>query len=197
MSHAPERFDARYYRRFYLNPRTRAGTAHSAACQAAFIHAYLRYLEVPVTRVLDVGCGLGRHLRAFARLYPRARCVGVELSPYLCRRFGWRNGSAVDFRSRVPFDLVICSDVLPSLDDRACARAITNLARLTRGALFLGVLTSEDKKQADLRRTDLDVFTRPAAWYRRRLARHFVAVGGGLFIRKPVSIALWALEKTG
>jgi SAM-dependent methyltransferase len=195
MSQAPARFDARYYRRFYLNPRTRAGTPQSARRQAEFIHAYVRHLELPVSRVLDVGCGLGRHLRPLQALFPRARCVGVEFSPYLCARYGWKQGSVVDYYDATPYDLVICSDVLPSLDDRACSRAMTNLARLTRGALFLGALTKEDRREADLKRTDLDVYLRSARWYRQRLARHFVAVGGGLFLRKPVSIAVWALER--
>jgi trans-aconitate methyltransferase len=196
MSQEGDRFDARYYRRFYLNPRTRAGTPQGAAKQAAFIHAYLRYLEIPVKRVLDIGCGLGRHLRPIEKLYPRARCIGVEYSPYLCDRYGWERGSVTDYVASQPFDLVLCSDVLPSLDDRACDLAIRNLAKLTRGALFLGVLTKEDLREADHARTDLDVYTRNARWYRTRLARHFTAVGGGIFLKKPVEVAVWAMEKT-
>jgi len=196
VSQSPERFDARYYRRFYLNPRTRAGTPQGAAKQAQFVHAYLRYLDISVKRVLDIGCGLGRHLTPIRKLYPRAKCVGVEFSPYLCERYGWIQGSVVDYTDKTPYDLVLCSDVLPSLDDRACTRAIDNLAKLTRGALFLGVLTSEDLEEADHKRTDLDVYTRSARWYRSRLARHFLAVGGGLFLKKPVDIAVWALERT-
>jgi len=197
MSHGPARFDARYYRRFYQNPRTRAGTPHSARRQAEFICAYLSFLEIPVRRVLDVGCGLGRTLRAVQQTLPRARCVGVELSPYLIARYGWEEGSVVDYRVRTPFDLVICNDVLPSLDDADCARAIANLARLTRGALFLGALTTEDWRRADRRRTDRQVLLRTARWYRTRLARHFVAMGGGVFLRKPPAATLWALERPG
>ena len=56
-------FDASYYERFYENPATRAATAHDAARHARFIAAYLKLLELPVRRILDVGCGLGRLLR--------------------------------------------------------------------------------------------------------------------------------------
>ena len=47
----------------------------------------------------------------------------------------------VDFAPRTPSDLVICYDVLQYLDDRAAARAIANLARLTRAALYVSALT--------------------------------------------------------
>ena len=189
------RFDAAYYRRFYLNPTTRAATVNDAKHQAAFICAYLRYLGVPVRRVLDLGCGLGRTLRAISREFPTATCVGVEYSDYLCARYGWTPGSALDYRARVPFDLVVCNDVLPSLDTGDCAIALRNLAKLSRGALFLGAITAEDWDLADKKRTDRNIHLRPASWYRRRLARHFEAVGGGLYLKKPRSVVIWALDR--
>jgi SAM-dependent methyltransferase len=85
---------------------------------AEFISAYLRYLEIDVRRILDVGCGLGHLLRALARRFPRARTVGVEQSDYLCERYGWEKGSVTAYESGTPFDLVVCNDVLQYLDDR-------------------------------------------------------------------------------
>jgi len=193
MTNAP-RFDARYYRRFYLDPSTRAQSPASAGRKAAFVKAYLAHLGLPVRRILDIGCGLGWTLRALGRQFPGARITGVEWSEHLCRKHGWQHGSVVDWSSRTPYDLVVCDDVLPSLDDSACAAAIDNLAALSRGALFVGILTAEDWDRCDRRRTDRDVHLRPARWYRRRLDRHFVAVGGGLYLRKPVAVTLWALE---
>jgi 2-polyprenyl-3-methyl-5-hydroxy-6-metoxy-1,4-benzoquinol methylase len=193
-SGANERFDAAYYRRFYLDQRTRAQTPMSAARKAAFIAAYLAHLDVPVRRILDIGCGLGWTLRALAAHYARASVTGVEWSAHLCDRLGWQQGSVTDWRSRTPFDVVVCDDVLPSLPDRDCARALDNLATLCRGALFLGVLTAEDWARCDRRRTDRDVHLRPARWYRRRLAPHFLAVGGGLYLKRPVDVTVWALE---
>lgn len=194
--HSQDRFDARYYRRFYRNPRTRATTPAAVRRQAAFIAAYLRHLELPVRRVLDIGCGLGWMLDALGREFPRARTTGVEYSEYLCAERGWTQASVTDYRARAPFDLVVCNDVLPSLDDAACRVAIANLALLCRGALYLGVLTAEDRKRCDPARTDLDVHVRRAAWYRKELAKRFVAVGGGLFLKKPLDVTLWALEGT-
>ena len=188
------RFDAAYYRRFYQNPGTRAHTPASLARKAAFIAAYLRYLEIPVKRVLDIGCGMGWTLRALERHFPNARLDGVEFSPHLCDRYGWTEGSVVDYASSAPYDIVVCNDVLPSLDDEACAAALRNLAALCRGALFIGALTAEDWQRCDKRRTDRHVHLRQASWYRRRLARNFQSVGGGLFLKKPIDVTLWELD---
>jgi len=189
-----ERFDARYYQRFYRNPATRATTRQAVRRQAAFVAAYARHMGLPVRRILDIGCGLGWMLSALQHEYPKARCVGVEYSAHLCATQGWQRGSVTDFACATPFDLVVCHDVLPSLDDADCARAIDNLARLCRGALYLGVLTAEDWQRCDRARTDADVYLRPAAWYRRRLRRHFDNAGGGIFLKRPVDLPLWALE---
>jgi SAM-dependent methyltransferase len=188
------RFDAQYYERFYKNPTTRASTPQSTRRQGAFIAAYLRHIELPVRRVLDIGCGLGWMLRAMEQEFPKARCTGVEYSDHLCGKNGWTRGSVTDFASRSPYDLVICHDVLPSLDEKHCDAAIANLGRLCRGALYLGVLTADDWNRCDRTRTDADVYLRPAQWYRRRLAKDFDSIGGGLFLRRPLAKALWSLE---
>ncbi len=188
------RFNARYYERFYRNPATRAATPQSVRRQAAFVAAYLKHIELPVRRILDIGCGLGWMLRAFEKSFPRARCDGVEYSEHLCAKRGWTQGSVTDFSAATPYDLVICHDVLPALNDANCEIALENLARLCRGALHLGVLTAEDWAQCDQERTDADVFLRSADWYRKRLARHFDNVGGGIFLRRDADVTLWALE---
>lgn len=190
-----QRFDKAYYDRFYRNPDTRAVSPAGAGRQAEFIAAYLRYLRLPVKRLLDIGCGIGATLRALQRRFPRALSVGVEHSDYLCERYGWEPGSVVDYQAPAPFDLVVCNDVLGYLDDRTCARAIDNLAQLSRGALFLGVLSADDAGLYDPARTDAAQHLRPAAWYTRRLARHFVAVGGGLYLKHPPEVVIWSLER--
>jgi len=190
-----EEFDKAYYDRYYRNPATRSATPLAAARQAGFISGYLRYLEVPVRRILDVGCGLGRVLTAMSDQYPNARTQGVEFSEYICGRYGWTQGSVVDYESKSAFDLVICNDVLAYLDDQACAQAINNLATLSRAALFLGVLTKEDWVLCDQQRTDPDQYLRTKAWYQKRLQRHFVNVGGGLYLKKPLEFPVWTLDR--
>jgi 2-polyprenyl-3-methyl-5-hydroxy-6-metoxy-1,4-benzoquinol methylase len=189
------RFDKAYYDRFYRDPGTRAMTPADARRQAAFVAAFLRHLQLPVRRILDLGCGTGATLRALGREYPAARLQGVEYSEYLCRTYGWTPGSVVDYRDRRPYDLVVCHDVLGYLDDDACARAISNIAANCRGAAYVSVITADDAGSYDAARTDGAQTLRPAAWYRRRLARHFLHVGGGLHLRKPVDTVVWALER--
>lgn len=189
------RFDKAYYDRFYRNPRTRAVTPAAVRRQAEFIAAYLKHLEIPVRRILDVGCGTGLLLRALGRAYPKATTSGVEFSDYLCQTYGWQQGSVVDVDAGEPADLVVCNDVLGYLNDADCARALKNLAHHSRSVLYLGALTREDLALCDPDRTDSEQVARPVTWYRRRLARNFLPVGGGLFIRKPVDVTVWHLER--
>ena len=108
-------------------------------------------------------------LHALQNEFPKARCTGVEYSEHLCSKNGWIRGSVIDYAARTPYDLVVCHDVLPSLDDTTAARRSRIWRRLCRGALYLGVLAAEDWDHCDRARTDPDVFLRPAKWYRRQL----------------------------
>jgi SAM-dependent methyltransferase len=149
-----------------------------------------------VRRVLDAGCGLGHFRVAVRESFPRARYVGLETSDYLCQRFGWVRASIADYVPEEGFDLLFCHDVLQYLDDRSAVRALANLGRLSRGALYFSVLTAEDwRRNADRARTDSGVRLRPAAWYKARLLRHFRPVGGGLLVRRGFDPLLWELER--
>jgi SAM-dependent methyltransferase len=188
-------FDAAYYRRFYGDAATRSVTPAEVARQVAFVTAYLRHLRLPVRRILDLGCGLGMMRAPLGDGFPRASYTGVEWSEHLCARLGWVRGSVVDFAARHPFDLVVCHDVLQYLGHVDARRAIDNLARLCRGALYLGVLSREDwERNCDRDRTDDEVVLRSAQWYRRRLARHFLNAGGGVFLKRDAPVVLWSLE---
>jgi len=189
------KFDAAYYNRFYENPATRAASAEEQAVLANFVSAYLEYLDVNVTSILDLGCGLGELLHGLHQAFPNARATGVDISEYLCKRYGWQLGSVVDFTGDA-HDFVICSDVLGYLSDRECAKAIQNLANLCNTALYLSVLTEEDLDICDAEHTDMQQIARPYNWYKTRLNKHFVAVGGGLFLRKPLRATVWRLERS-
>jgi SAM-dependent methyltransferase len=189
-------FDAAYYDRFYRNPRTRVTTPDERSSQLALAIAVLRHQQIPVRRILDAGCGLGYARAPLLRAFPGATYVGLEVSEYLCRKYGWINSSVVDYRDRSRFDFVICSDVVQYLSDRDAARAINGLARLCRGVLHFHVPTREDQRALlDPGASDVNVHFRPAQWYRTRLRRHFHYLGFGLHLAKENEPMQWALEQ--
>ncbi|HEX6240680.1 MAG TPA: hypothetical protein VFZ61_07300, partial [Polyangiales bacterium] len=84
---------------------------------------------------------------------------------------------------------------LQYLDDRTAARAIVNLGRLTRGALYLSALTQRDWLQnCDRSRTDRNVHLRPVEWYGKRLRRWFKPSGAGFWIRRGAPLVTWEME---
>lgn len=192
------KFDADYYHRFYEDKQSRAVSPEEQRRQSSFIAAYLHYLEIEINTFADLGCGVGTMLEQLQTEFPHARSQGIEYSTYLCDRFGWQQGSVVDYRlhnADTPFDLVICNDVLGYLTKKQCQQAISNLARLTQSALYLSVLTTEDADICDETLTDMSQHIRPIQWYRQLLDKHFVSVGGGLFLRKPLSHPVWQIER--
>ena len=189
-------FDEGFYQRYYVDPRTRVASCADAVRLGRFVCGYTAYLGFTVKRVLDAGCGLGHLQDPAGEFFPRARYIGLETSDYLCRRYGWVRESVAEYAPGTPFDLVFCHDVLQYLPDREAVRALANLGRLSRGALYFSVLTMEDwRRNADRARTDSGVRLRPAAWYKVRLSRHFRPVGGGLLVRRGYQPLLWELER--
>ncbi|MDD9944731.1 MAG: class I SAM-dependent methyltransferase [Myxococcales bacterium] len=196
MSHPHHRFDAEYYERFYESHASQVSSVAEVERLARFVAAYLAHLELPVRRLLDMGCGLGRWRTIAEDLWPKANYVGVEISPYLCEKYGWQQGSADQYRGRGRFDLIVCQGVLQYLGRQAAQRAVANLARLCRGVLYVEVLTREDwEHNCDQERTDGDVYLRPAAFYREALRQHFTALGGGLYLSRDALVTLYELEK--
>jgi trans-aconitate methyltransferase len=189
-------FDAAYFRKYYVDKATRVTTAADMRGRAQLIAAVLRHAGIPVRSILDAGCGIGLLRKAFAAALPRARYQGLESSDYLCNRYQWTKGSVVDFAPRSASDLVVCYDVLQYLDDRDAARAVANLAKLSRAALYVSALTREDwRANCDRTRTDRAVHLRSGDWYRRRLRRRFNYLGLGVWLRKDVGAILWDLER--
>ena len=192
----PSRFDEAYYRRYYEDPRTRVAAPEEIRALADFVCGYLKYIDLPVRRVLDMGCGLGLWKPELERHFPRAKYTGVELSDHLCRRYGWKKGSVDSFQSDRPFDLVICQDVVQYLPAANADAAINRLAAICRGALLFAVLTREDwEENCDQQLTDGTGFLRRGRWYRKRLGKHFINAGGGLFLKRDANVVLYELEK--
>ena len=189
-------FDAAYYERFYFDKKTSVVDPGHVERLGAFVCSYLQYLRVPVARVLDVGCGIGLWRDVVARHFPAASYHGVEVSEYLCGRFGWELGSVVDYRAGAPFDLVICQGVLPYLSAADAKKALANLGRLCSGALYVEAVTREDWEQGILDEdlTDPRMFRHRAALYRRGLDTGYTALGGGLWLSREAEAPLFALE---
>jgi 2-polyprenyl-3-methyl-5-hydroxy-6-metoxy-1,4-benzoquinol methylase len=188
-------FDRAYYQRFYFNPRTAVTSRAEMAARARLIAGCIDYVGLPVRSILDAGCGIGLLRTPLQRALRGARYVGLEFSGYLCERYGWRHGSIDTFRSRERFDLVVCYDVLQYLSAPQARRAIANLARLCRGALYFGALTTEDwRDNCDQSRTDRIAGLRPGRWYRGELSRHFLSLGCGMWLRRGLPLTLWNLD---
>jgi SAM-dependent methyltransferase len=188
-------FDQDYYQRFYYNPRTAVTSRAEMRARGRMIAACVEYVGLPVKSILDAGCGVGMLRAPLTRAFPGAEYVGLEYSEYLCRRYGWRQGSVATLRTRERFDLVVCYDVLQYLGVPEARRAIANLSRLCRGALYFGALTTEDwRDNCDQSRTDRIPGLRPGAWYRRELKRAFRPVGCGVWLKRALNLTLWDLD---
>ena len=189
------RFDRAYYERYYNDPRSRVTSRAEMSARGRLIGAFALYLDLPVRRILDAGCGVGLLQAPLRRMLPKATYTGIEVSDYLCRRHGWVQASLEDYRSEQPYDLVVCYDVLQYLDDRAATRALANLPRLCHGLLYFSALTRADwDENCDQSRTDRDVHLRRGSWYRKHLDRRFREIGGGFWLRRDLHWPLWELE---
>jgi SAM-dependent methyltransferase len=188
-------FDLEYYQRFYFNRRTAVTSKAEMRARARLIAGCVDYIGLPVSRILDAGCGVGLLRSPLLRGLKRASYTGLEFSEYLCRRYGWSQGSIETFRTRERFDLVICYDVLQYLSAAAARRAIANLARLCRGALYFGALTREDwDDNCDQSRTHQIAGLRPGSWYRRELSIAFRPIGCGMWVKRDLPLTLWNLD---
>lgn len=166
--------------------------------RARLIAAYTLHIGLPVGRILDAGCGTGAMRRTLLGQLPRSVYVGLEMSDYLCERYGWEQGRVETYRTTVPFDLIVCYDVLQYLDDRRAGAAVANLGRLCRGVLYFTVLTRQDwLHNCDRKRTDVNVYLRTGAWYRMRLRRGFREIGAGFWVARKAPLAIWELETSG
>ena len=192
-------FDEAYYQRFYFDKKTSVVDPQHVERLGTFVCSYLKYLRVPVHRVLDMGCGIGLWKDIVAQHFPLASYQGVEYSAYLCERFGWQQGSVVDWQAGEPFDLVICQGVLPYLSPPDLKAALRNLGRLSRGALYVEAVAREDYERdiIDEDLTDPRLFRHRAALYRQGLSASFSELGGGLWLSRKSQVPVFELECAG
>jgi SAM-dependent methyltransferase len=160
-------YDRSYYDRWYRGSNRIRSDAELQRKVVMAVSVAEFFLRRPVRSVLDVGCGEApwfTHLRA---LRPRVAYTGIESSDYAIERFGReRNiqrgsvgGLSVQGRR---YDLIVCADVLHYVNDRDVRHGVRAMSRLSRGLVYLEVLTKEDEIIGDLH----DFNRRPAQWYR-------------------------------
>lgn len=192
-------FDESYYERYYFDKKTRTADKQHVERLGAFVASYLKYLRVPVRRVLDVGCGIGLWRDIVARHFPQATYHGVEISDYLCNRYGWERGSVVDHAAPQPYDFVICQGVLAYLSPADLKRALRNLGTLSQGALYVEAVTQEDYENdtVDEELTDPRLFRHRDSVYRQGLSRRFKDLGGGVWLSREAEVPLFSLECAG
>jgi len=189
-----EKFDRAYFERYY--GKQPIHTVNEIAHLATAVHEMLAWWAAPVRSVLEVGAGRGDWGNWYRTLHPTVRVTSTDVSEHSCATFGHKRRDIAQWAPKRPFDLVICTDVLQYLDDRAATRALRNLTTATRTCLYFDALTSFDAEHTVERsKTDLNVTLRTGDWYRQRLSRGFTQAGAGLWIRKGSTVVLHELER--
>jgi hypothetical protein len=189
-------FDARYFRRYYESRRSRVYGAEHIDHLARGVTGFVRWFGGDIEKVLDVGAGTGLWKDWFCRNMPEVRYRSVDVSDYACATYGHERRDIARWRARERFDLVVCQGVIPYLDDDACGRAIANLGAMCRGFLYLEAVTARDLRDVvDRSKTDVTQHARPAAFYRRILARHFERLGCGLYHVRGGDKVFYDLER--
>lgn len=192
----PERFDPAYYARFYDDPRTRVHDATQIAALGRAISGFAEWFGLPLKSALEVGAGTGLLRDWFRQSHPATQYVSTEVSRFAADKYGHELLDIAKTTPKKPYDLVICQGVLPYLDDAAAEAALENLARATRGLLYLEAITHLDLHTVcDRSLTDVDVHDRKGSWYRDRLGRHFEQVGAGLWHKQDGPLLFYELER--
>jgi len=189
-------FDEAYYRRFYESRATRVYGKGEIAHLARGVTELVAWYGGEIRSVLDVGAGVGLWRDWFRSSKPDVRYLSTEVSPYACHKYGHEMHDIALWRATERFDLVICQGVLPYLSDEAAARAIENLAAMSRGFLYLEAVTKKDLADVcDNTYTDQAQKPRTRRWYRERLDRFYVPLGCGLYYIKSGPLAFYELER--
>jgi 2-polyprenyl-3-methyl-5-hydroxy-6-metoxy-1,4-benzoquinol methylase len=195
MREKSETFDQAYYDRYYESSRTRVHSANEIAKLCTAVVSFVEWWQHPLDSVLDVGAGVGLWRAWFKKNRPSVVYRSTEVSAHACRKYGHEQRDITKWRAKETFDLVVCQGVLPHLDDDGAAKAIENLAAMTRGFLYLEAITKRDLREVcDDTRTDVEVHGRTGAWYRTRLKKHYVEAGCGLWCRRDAGILFYELE---
>jgi predicted TPR repeat methyltransferase len=170
-----KRYGRGYFENWYRGPNRISTEAEVRRKVSMVVSVAEFFLRRPVRSVLDVGCGEGAWFPHLRHLRPRVSYSGLEASDYAIATFGGeRNihrgsvGELQALESSRRYDLVVCADVLHYVGDRDVRHGIAAMSRLSRGLVYLEVLTSEDEIIGDMH----EFIRRPSRWYRQRCARN-------------------------
>jgi 2-polyprenyl-3-methyl-5-hydroxy-6-metoxy-1,4-benzoquinol methylase len=197
------RFDEAYYHRYYEDPKTRVVTDKEHSALAEYVFAFARYNAIPIHSVLDVGAGIGlwqRWIKKHGKAQTGAEVdyVGTEVSPAMCKKYGFDQRDIARWRDRHKYDLIICQGVLQYLPDPDVAPAVSNIATMAQGLVYFEVMTRADlRERIDKERSDTDVHNRNGSYYRGLFAKHFTAIGAGLYWPKDLTLPCWELDANG
>jgi hypothetical protein len=189
------RFDSAYYERFYLDPSTRIYGPEQHGHLVRSVVSLIDWFGGDLDDVLDVGAGVGRWRDWMKKNRPEVEVVSTEMDPEVCKRYGHEQRDITTWRGRRKFDLVVCQGVVPYLDDEGAAKALENLAAMSRGFFYFEAITTRDLKEVcDTSKTDVRVKARSGDWYRKRLNKHFREIGAGLFYKRSGPLEFFELE---
>ncbi len=188
-------FDAEYYQRFYISPKTRVySQAKHAQLVAGVIHLS-EWFAGPIQTVIDMGAGVGWWRDWLRQNRPHIKYRSFEYQQDTCARFGHQQADIVTFSVDTPAQLTICQGVLPYLTAKKASLAIECLASATSQLLYLEAITAEDAAfHVDTTLTDLRIHLHKASWYRKSLSRFFRPVGAGLWAKHDAALTFYSLE---
>lgn len=162
---------------------------------ATAVHSLANWWGIPITKVLDVGAGLGFWRDWYRSQHPDVHVLSTDVSEYACKTYGHEQRDIATWRPRQKFDLIVCHGVLHYLSDSDAKNAIGNIAHASRGLMYLEAPTTYDLENiVDRNATDLEVFARSAQWYKKQLSPHFVQLGAGLWLHRSCPLPLYQLE---
>jgi SAM-dependent methyltransferase len=131
-------------------------------------------LERRVRTALDIGCGEGLWRAALRRERPHLAYLGIDPSAYVVQRYGARRNiregdiTSLDaLEIRATFDVIICNDVLHYVAAPELRAGMRALAKRLRGVAYLGLFTSADDIEGDMK----SYLKRPPSFYRAAFAR--------------------------
>jgi 2-polyprenyl-3-methyl-5-hydroxy-6-metoxy-1,4-benzoquinol methylase len=175
----PPVVDSALYDQYYRE----ADSRHQTSYGSTFIKDVFRNLDFRT--VLDAGCGSGILVRRFLEKGYVAR--GIELSewvvqsqcPDLLRDGIVQVGSLVDLPYRDnSFDLVFSSDVLEHIPEELIPRVVSELVRVSRGAVFMSISLRPSSMN-----NKYHVTLKPRSWWEEQFLRCGVTVATDLLDR--------------